>query len=55
MIRAQLMVELGYEAAARREIAILRLLHQPGVARLVSSFRLGLGVGLGLGLGLGLG
>lgn len=33
------MVELGYEPAVRREIAILRQLKHPGVARLVSSFK----------------
>ena len=38
-IRSQLMSELGYEGAVRREIAVLRLLTHPGVARLVSSFR----------------
>ncbi|EJK74205.1 hypothetical protein THAOC_04131 [Thalassiosira oceanica] len=31
--------ELGYEASVEREIAVLRTLSHPGVARLVSSFR----------------
>jgi len=31
--------ELGYEASIRREIAALRVLSHPGIARLVSSFR----------------
>ena len=31
--------ELGYEASIEREIAVLRTLSHPGVARLVSSFR----------------
>jgi hypothetical protein len=31
--------ELGYEFSAQREIAVLRLLSHPGIARLVSSFR----------------
>ena len=32
-------VELGYEHSVRREIAVLRVLSHPGIARLVSSFR----------------
>ncbi len=32
-------VELGYEACVNREIAVLRLLAHPGIARMVSSFR----------------
>lgn len=31
--------ELGYEASIQREIAVLRVLSHPGIARLVSSFR----------------
>lgn len=31
--------QLGYEASVQREIAVLRLLSHPGIARLVSSFR----------------
>jgi serine/threonine protein kinase len=31
--------ELGYEASIQREIAVLRILAHPGIARLVSSFR----------------
>jgi serine/threonine protein kinase len=31
--------ELGYEASIQREIAVLRIVSHPGVARLVSSFR----------------
>jgi serine/threonine protein kinase len=31
--------ELGYEASIQREIAVLRILSHPGIARLVSSFR----------------
>ena len=31
--------ELGYEASVQREIAVLRVLSHPGIARLVSSFR----------------
>jgi len=31
--------ELGYESSVNREIAILRLLSHPGIARLISSFR----------------
>jgi Protein kinase domain/Protein phosphatase 2A regulatory B subunit (B56 family) len=31
--------ELGYEASVQREIAVLRILSHPGIARLVSSFR----------------
>ena len=33
------MVELGYEAAICREVAVLRQMEHPGVARLVASFR----------------
>lgn len=33
------LVELGYEACVNREIAVLRLLSHPGIARMVSSFR----------------
>ena len=32
-------VELGYEQSIKREIAVLRVLSHPGIARLVSSFR----------------
>ena len=39
MISRQLMTELGYEAAVRREIAILRQLKHVAIARLVASFR----------------
>jgi serine/threonine protein kinase len=31
--------EMGYEASVRREIAVLRLMEHPGVARLITSFR----------------
>lgn len=31
--------ELGYEASVQREIAVLRVLSHPGIARLISSFR----------------
>jgi serine/threonine protein kinase len=31
--------EMGYEASVQREIAVLRVLSHPGIARLVSSFR----------------
>jgi serine/threonine protein kinase len=31
--------ELGYEASVQREIAVLRILSHPGIARLISSFR----------------
>jgi serine/threonine protein kinase len=31
--------ELGYEASVSREIAVLRMLSHPGIARMVSSFR----------------
>ena len=31
--------QLGYEASIQREIAVLRILSHPGIARLVSSFR----------------
>jgi serine/threonine protein kinase len=31
--------QLGYETSVQREIAVLRLLQHPGIARLVSSFR----------------
>ena len=31
--------EMGYEASIQREIAVLRVLSHPGIARLVSSFR----------------
>ena len=39
VIRSQLMRELGYEPAIRREIAVLRQLKHPSIARLVASFR----------------
>ena len=39
VIRSKLMVELGYEAAICREVAVLRQMKHPGVARLVASFR----------------
>ncbi|GKZ00406.1 hypothetical protein MPSEU_000993600 [Mayamaea pseudoterrestris] len=31
--------ELGYESSVQREIAVLRILSHPGIARLISSFR----------------
>lgn len=36
--------ELGYEASVQREVAVLRVLSHPGIARLVSSFRFREGV-----------
>ena len=39
VIRSELLSELHYEGAVRREIMVLRQLVHPGVARLVASFR----------------
>ena len=39
VLKWQLVAELGYEMAVRREIVVLRQLCHPGVARLVASFR----------------
>ena len=39
VIKHELIAELGYESAVRREIVVLRQLGHPGVARLVASFR----------------
>ena len=36
--------EMGYEASVQRELAVLRVLSHPGIARLVSSFRFREGV-----------
>eukprot|EP00538_Stauroneis_constricta_P012587 CAMPEP_0119546228 /NCGR_PEP_ID=MMETSP1352-20130426/733_1 /TAXON_ID=265584 /ORGANISM="Stauroneis constricta, Strain CCMP1120" /LENGTH=1198 /DNA_ID=CAMNT_0007590907 /DNA_START=24 /DNA_END=3620 /DNA_ORIENTATION=- len=36
--------ELGYETSVQREIAVLRILSHPGIARLISSFRFREGV-----------
>jgi serine/threonine protein kinase len=36
--------ELGYEASVQREVAVLRILSHPGIARLASSFRFREGV-----------
>ena len=39
VLKRELIAELGYESAVRREIVVLRGLSHPGVARLVASFR----------------
>ena len=39
VIKAELIKELGYEGAVRREIVVLRQLSHPGISRLVASFR----------------
>ena len=39
VLKAELLSELGYEPAVRREIAVLRELSHPGVSRLVASFK----------------
>ena len=39
VVSTQRIEELGYENSVNREIAILRMLSHPGIARLVSSFR----------------
>lgn len=39
IVSTQKIVEMGYEASVRREIAILRIMSHPGIARLISSFR----------------
>jgi serine/threonine protein kinase len=39
VISTQRIAEMGYEASVQREIATLRLLSHPGIARLISSFR----------------
>lgn len=39
VVSTQKIEELGYETSVNREIAILRMLSHPGIARLVSSFR----------------
>lgn len=36
--------EMGYEASTQREVAVLRILSHPGIARLISSFRFREGV-----------
>ena len=39
IVSTQKIVELGYEKSVQREMAILRHLSHPGIARLISSFR----------------
>jgi serine/threonine protein kinase len=39
IISTQKIQEMGYEQSVQREIAILRVLSHPGIARLISSFR----------------
>lgn len=44
VISTEKIKELGYEASVQRELAVLRILSHPGIARLVSSFRFREGV-----------
>ena len=44
VISTEKIKEMGYEASVQREIAVLRVLSHPGIARLVSSFRFREGV-----------
>lgn len=39
IISTQKILEMGYESSVQREIATLRVLSHPGIARLISSFR----------------
>lgn len=39
VVSTEKIVQMGYEASIQREIAVLRVLSHPGIARLVSSFR----------------
>ena len=39
IVSTEKIAELGYEASIQREIAVLRVLSHPGIARLISSFR----------------
>jgi serine/threonine protein kinase len=44
IISTEKIKEMGYEASVQREVAVLRILSHPGIARLVSSFRFREGV-----------
>lgn len=44
IISTEKIKEMGYEASVQRELAVLRVLSHPGIARLVSSFRFREGV-----------
>jgi serine/threonine protein kinase len=44
IISTEKIKEMGYEASVQREMAVLRILSHPGIARLVSSFRFHEGV-----------
>lgn len=44
IISTEKIKEMGYEASVQREVAVLRVLSHPGIARLVSSFRFREGV-----------
>lgn len=44
IISTEKIKEMGYEASVQRELAVLRVLSHPGIARLISSFRFREGV-----------
>ena len=44
IISTEKIKEMGYEASVQRELAVLRILSHPGIARLISSFRFREGV-----------
>eukprot|EP00934_Nitzschia_sp_Nitz4_P006997 Nitzschia sp. Nitz4//scaffold27_size158506//49548//53105//NITZ4_002594-RA/size158506-processed-gene-0.231-mRNA-1//1//CDS//3329545470//6987//frame0 len=44
VISTEKIKEMGYEASVQREVAVLRVISHPGIARLVSSFRFREGV-----------
>lgn len=44
IISTERIKEMGYEASVQRELAVLRIVSHPGIARLVSAFRFGEGV-----------